>query len=61
MEGARAKSAAIVSTSAYSVTGPQSVTDSRPGGTSEAVLASTAQEVVASIVTAQMDTSAFTP
>ena len=51
--GARAKSAAMDSTSAYGLTGLQSVTDSRPGGTSEAVLLSIAQEVVASTMTAQ--------
>ena len=53
MEGARAKSAAMASTSAYGPRGSQAAVDSRPGATSEAVLLSIAQEVVASAMTAQ--------
>lgn len=57
MEGAWLKSAARDSTSAYAVTCLQSVTDSRPGGTSDAVLLSSAQEAVASITPAPIVTA----
>jgi hypothetical protein len=47
----------MASTSAYGVTGLQSVTDSRPDVASDAVLVSIAQEVVASITPAPIVTA----